>query len=153
MEDSRATVLNAALAAVLDWIKSNRLVVIAGAGALTTSFGLIVNASNAVPLILKGLNRPDCITYATIYRKPESYFKNEGNVWREYFPSDGGAYRFEFKEVRRTRDNIDLLNLTQREEERDWASLIVRLPVCGGTAKMILGIPERTIDLAEVWRG
>jgi hypothetical protein len=45
-----------------------------------------------------------------------------------------------------------LLNLTRREDERDWATLMVRLPVCGGTAKMILGIPERTINLAEVWR-
>jgi hypothetical protein len=150
MEDSRATVLNTGLAAVLDWIRSNRLVVLTG--ALTTIFGLIGSAGNVAPLMLKGLNLPDCLTYAGTYRKPESYFKNDGSVWREYFPSDGGAFRFEFKEVRRTRDNIDLLNLTQREEERDWASMMVRLPVCGGTAQLILGIPERTINLAEVWR-
>jgi hypothetical protein len=149
MEDSRATVLNTGLSAVLDWIKSNRLVF---AGALTTIFGLIASAGNVYPLVLEGLNLPDCLTYATIYRKPESYFKHEGGVWHEYFPSEGSAYQFEFREVRRTRENIDLLNLTPRPEERDWASMIVRLPVCGGTAKLILGEPERTVDLAEVWR-
>jgi hypothetical protein len=60
---------------------------------------------------------------------------------------------FEFKEVRRTPDIIDLLNLTPRPTERDWQTMIVRLPVCGGSAKIILGIPERESKLAEVWRG
>jgi hypothetical protein len=149
MEDSRATVLNTGLSAVLDWIKSNRLVFV---GALTTIFGLIASVGTVYPLVLEGLNLPVCLTYANTYRKPESYFKHEGKVWHEYFPPDGSPFRYEFSEVRRTRDTIDLLNLTPRPEERNWASMIVRLPVCGGTAKLILGVPEHTIDLAEVWR-
>jgi hypothetical protein len=149
MEDSRATVLNTGLSAVLDWIKSNRLVFV---GALSTIFGLIASVGTVYPLVLEGLNLPVCLTYANTYRKPESYFKHEGKVWHEYFPPDGSPFRYEFSEVRRTRDTIDLLNLTPRPEERNWASMIVRLPVCGGTAKLILGVPEHTIDLAEVWR-
>jgi hypothetical protein len=149
MEDSRATVLNTGLSAVLDWIKSNRLVFV---GALSTIFGLIASVGTVYPLVLEGLNLPVCLTYANTYRKPESYFRHEGKVWHEYFPPDGSPFRYEFSEVRRTRDTIDLLNLTPRPEERNWASMIVRLPVCGGTAKLILGVPEHTIDLAEVWR-
>jgi hypothetical protein len=150
MADTRATDLNAGSATVLDWIKSNRLVVLAG--ALTTIFGLIVSAANVAPLILKGLNVPDCLTYATSYHKPGSYFKNDGDFWHEY-PPDGGAYQFEFREVQRTREFIDLLNLTERPDERDWKTLVVRLPACGGTAKLLLGEqPQRTIVLAEVWR-
>ncbi|SHJ36172.1 hypothetical protein SAMN05444159_0421 [Bradyrhizobium lablabi] len=149
MEDSRATVLNTGLSAVLDWIRSNRLVFV---GALTTIFGLIASVGTVYPLVLEGLNLPVCLTYANTYRKPESYFKHEGKVWHEYFPPDGSPFRYEFSEVRRTRDTIDLLNQTPRPEERNWASMIVRLPVCGGTAKLILGVPEHTIDLAEVWR-
>ena len=47
---------------------------------------------------------------------------------------------------------IELLNLTPRPEEREWATLIVRLPVCGGTAKLTLGITQHWVDLYEVWR-
>jgi len=150
MADTRATDLNAGPATVLDWIKSNRLVVLAG--ALTTFFGLIVSAGNVVPVILKGLNVPDCLTYATTYHKPGSYFKDDGDVWHEY-PPDGGAYQFAFREVQRTREFIDLLNVTPRPDEQDWKTLVVRLPACGGTAKLFLGEkPQRMITLAEVWR-
>ena len=61
-------------------------------------------------------------------------------------------YRYEFRETHRTRDYIELLNLTPRPEERDWATLIVRLPVCEGTAKLTLGITQHWMDLYQVWR-
>jgi hypothetical protein len=131
------------------WIKSKRLIVLAG--ALTTVFGLVISTSNVIPLILKALDRPDCLTYASIYRDPFSDFKLEGDVWREY-PREGGAARYEFREVHRTRDNIDLLNLTPRPDTPDWKTLIVRLPVCGGTAKLTVGITEHWVDLYPVWR-
>jgi hypothetical protein len=145
MEEARATFLNT----ILDWAKSNRIFVLAG--ALTTIFGLIGSANSAVPVVLKAFNVPDCYTYANLYRGAGSYFKHEGAVWREY-PPEGGAYRFEFKEIQRTRDDISLVNLTPREGMKDWQSLMVRLPVCGGTAKLFIGMPERSFNLEEVWR-
>jgi hypothetical protein len=145
MEDARATFLNT----ILEWSKSTRIIVLAG--TLTTIFGLIGSANSAVPVVLKAFNVPDCLTYANLYRGVGSYFKHEGAVWREY-PPEGGAYRFEFKEIERTRDQISLFNLTPRLGMKDWDSLLVRLPVCGGTAKMYVGIPERMSNLEEVWR-
>ena len=44
--------------AISNWIKSNPLIV--SAGALTTVLGLVISLSNVVPVILKALNRPDC---------------------------------------------------------------------------------------------
>src|ERR1700738_2198246 len=119
MEEARATFPNA----ILNWVKSNRIIVLAG--ALTTIFGLIGSANSAVPVVLKAFNVPDCFTYANVYRGAGSYFKHEGAVWREY-PPDGGAYRFEFREVQRTRDDISLVNLTPREGMQGWQSLMGR---------------------------
>jgi hypothetical protein len=146
MEEARATYLKA----VLDWVKSNRILVIAG--TLAPILGLIGSANSAVPVVLKAFNVPDCLTYADLYRGAGSYFKREGAVWREY-PPEGGAYRFEFKEVQRTRDDISLVNQTPRPGMPDWQTLMVRLPVCGGTAKLLIGMPERSFNLEEVWRG
>jgi hypothetical protein len=149
MEESRTTFLNACLTGISGWIGSNRLIVLAT--ALTTIFGLIAGASTAFPVVLKALDVPDCFTYAAVYRGPGSYFKNEGAVWREY-PPDGGGFRYEFREVQRTRDSIKLLNLTPRPDLQDASSLLVHLPVCGGTATLSIGLPERTFNLEEVWR-
>ena len=131
------------------WIKSKRLLVIAG--GLTTLFGLIVSASNVTPVVLKALGRPDCLTYAKVYHDPFSDFKLEDDRWREY-PHEGGPARYEFREAHRTRENIDLLNLTPRPDTRDWQTLIVRLPVCGGTAQLTVGITENWVDLYPIWR-
>jgi hypothetical protein len=120
-------------------------------GVLTTIFTLIGAASNAVPVIMKTLNLPDCFTYADVYRGTQTDFKKEGEVWREYV-AETVAYRYEFREVRRTRDEIILRNLTPREPPADSASLVVHLPVCGGTAKVAEGLPEHSTDLEQVWR-
>ena len=149
MEDARATFQNEALTTVSGWIKSNRLV--AFATAFTTIFGLIAGASSAVPLVMKGLNLPACLTYANAYCTPHGCFKDEGDVWREYQPI-GGPKMFEFREFQRTRESIDLVNLTPRPQEPHWNTLMVRLPVCGGTARLTVGVPEHWIDLAEVRR-
>lgn len=141
------------LAAISNWIKSNPLIVLVGvlAGVLSTVFGLVITLSNVVPITLKALNRPNCFTYADVYHDSWSDFKREGAFWREY-PREGGTYRYQFREVHRTRDNIDLLNLTRRPEHPGWETMIVRLPVCGGTAKVTMGITENWEDLYEVWR-
>ena len=70
--------------AYLSWVKPSLLVLLVG--AVTTIFTMIGAASNAVPVILKTLNVPDCFTYADVYRGTQSDFKKEGAVWREYPP-------------------------------------------------------------------
>jgi hypothetical protein len=136
--------------AISSWIKSNPLIV--AAGALTTVFGLVISLNNVVPVILKALNRPDCFpyTYADTYHDLWSDFKREGIFWREY-PREGGEYRYQFRELHRTRENIDLLNLTPRPEHPGWETMVVRLPVCGGPAKVTIGITEQWEDMYEVW--
>jgi hypothetical protein len=145
MEQARATFLTT----YLSWVRPSLLALLVG--VLTTIFTLIGAASNAVPVILKTLNLPDCLTYADIYRGTQTDFKKEGEVWREYAP-EAVAYQYEFKEVRRTRDEIMLRNLTPRKPPADSASLVVHLPVCGGTVKLTEGLPEHSTDLEQVWR-
>ena len=145
MAHTRTTFLNSHLG----WVKPGLWALLVG--VVTTISTVIGAASNAVPVILKTLNVPDCFTYADVYPGTQSDFKKEGAVWREYAP-DAVASNYEFKEVRRTRDEILLRNLTPREGLADSASLVVHLPVCGGTAKLTEGLPERWTDLEEVWR-
>lgn len=133
----------------LSWVKPGLLALLVT--VLTTIFTLVGAASNAVPVIMKTFNLPDCFTYADIYRGTQSDFKKEGDLWREY-PPDAATYQFEFREVRRSRDEILLRNLTPREGVADSASLVVHLPVCGGTVKLTEGQPEHWTDLEEVWR-
>ena len=77
--------------AYLSWVKPSLLVLLVG--AVTTIFTMIGAASNAVPVILKTLNLPACLTYADVYRGTQSDFKKEGDLWREY-PPDTVAYRY-----------------------------------------------------------
>jgi hypothetical protein len=134
----------------LSWVRPKFLALLVAVP--TTTFALISGASTAVPIILKTLNVPDCLTYANVYRGTQSDFKKEGDVWREYAPN-ATAFDYEFRELKRTRDEIILRNLTPREGVTDSASLVVHLPVCGGTAKLTEGLPERSTDLEQVWRG
>jgi hypothetical protein len=145
MEQARATFLTT----YLNWVKPSLLAVLVG--VLTTIFSLIGAASNAVPTILKTLNLPECLTYADTYQGTQSDFRKEGDVWREYAP-DALAFQNEFTEIERSRTEILLRNRTRRETSADWATLVVYLPVCGGTARMSEGKPERWTDLEKVWK-
>jgi len=146
VEDARST----SLTAFWTWLGSNRLIVLAG--ALTTLFGLIISANNVLPVIFRVLDLPDCLSYASVYHLPWSSIKNEGGGnWREY-PWDGTVVSFEFREFQRTRDNIDLLNLTPRAEIPGWKTMLVRLPVCGGTAEWTASNPEQWVPLGELKR-
>lgn len=147
MDQTRATFFNA----YLSWLRPSFLaLLVGGVTTATTVFAMISQAGNAVPVILKTLNLPSCRT-SDIYRGTQSDFKKEGDVWREY-PPDVLIYRYEFKEIKRTRDEIILRNLTPRETA-DWATLVVHLPACDGTARLSEGLPERWTDLEQVWRG
>jgi hypothetical protein len=137
------------LTTYLSWVKPSTFALLVG--VVTTISTVIGATSSAYPVVLKTLNVPDCFTYANVYRGTQSDFRREGAVWREYAP-DATTYDYEFKEVRRTRDEILLRNLTHREGVTDGATLVVHLPVCGGTARMSEGFPEHWTDLEEVWR-
>jgi hypothetical protein len=133
----------------LSWVKPKFLALLVAVP--TTTFALISGASAAIPVILKMLNVPDCLTYANVYRGTQSDFKKEDGVWREYAPN-AATYSYEFNELKRTRDEIILRNVTPREGVADWATLVVHLPVCGGTVKLTEGLPERSTDLEQIWR-
>jgi hypothetical protein len=138
------------LDAISNWIKSNPLTV--SATALAGLLGALITANNFFDVTLKRFDIPACFTHANVYRDQFSYFKREGDVWREYRNEDG-SFMNEFKELHRDRDNIDLLNLTDRGvQEPRWKTLKIRIPVCGGTARISLGIPEHWQDLYDVYR-
>jgi hypothetical protein len=144
MDQARATYLTT----YLSWVKPSLFALLVG--VLTTLFSLVVSAGNALPVILKTFNVPECFTYADTYNGTQSDFRREGNVWREYAPN-ATAFQSEFKEILRSRTEIVLRNLTPRETA-DWATLAVHLPVCGGTARMSEGMPEKWTDLEQVWK-
>lgn len=137
---------------LLNWIKSNSIVatVIAVAGIVTPVSALVAQTDKVIPIVLKTFAIPDCYKYADTYYDKWSEFRREGKMWREY-PRAGGPYSYEFNEVHRTRDTIELINLTPRPEIPEWKTMVVSLPVCGGKARYAVGIPERWDDLFEVW--
>jgi hypothetical protein len=136
---------------VLNWIKSNSIVatVIAVAGIVTPVSALVIQTDRVIPIVLKIFAIPECYKYADTYYDKWSEFRREGQMWREY-PRAGGPYSFEFNELHRSRDAIELLNLTPRDEIPEWKTMVVSLPVCGGMARSAVGIPERWDDLFEV---
>jgi len=127
------------------------------AGALTTVFAAIgaVNsvipaASNIGATVLETLNIPACLSYADRFGGTQSSFRKEGAIWREY-PRGSETYSYEFKEIRRTREEIMLWSVTPRPNVPDAASLIVHLPVCSGMAVLTEGLPEHSTKLQETW--
>jgi len=139
------------IAGLVNWIKTNSIAatVFATAGLLMPVVGF-VQESNVVPFALHTLAIPDCYKYADTYYDKWSEFRREGKTWREY-PRAGGPFSFEFNEVHRTRDAIELVNLTPRPEIPEWTTMVVSPPVCGGKARYAVGIPGRWDDLFEVW--
>lgn len=146
MEQARATFFNT----YLNWVKPSLLALLVG--VVTTIFTLVGAASNAVPVILKTFNLPACVFYADVYPGTQSDFKKEGDVWREYAP-DAVTYNYEFREVERTPEEIILRNLTPRPGVADSATLVVHIPACGGIVRLTEGLPERSTNLEQVWRG
>jgi len=140
------------IAGVLNWIKSNSIVasVIAVASIVTPVTAMVVQTDRALPIFREIFAIPDCYKYADTYYDKWSEFRREGKMWREY-PRAGGPYSFEFNEVHRTRDAIQLVNLTPRAEIPEWKTMVVSLPVCGGKARYAVGIPEKWDDLFDVW--
>jgi hypothetical protein len=88
-----------------------------------------------------------CGTYADIYYDSNGHFKNENKKWTEYQPT----VKLLFDELNRERDYITLINRSPREDPR-WASMLVRLPVCEGTAQWTYQNPQVWVDLFPVFR-
>ncbi len=134
------------LGAVAGWLKDNPILSIAG--ALATIFGLVT----AMPATWKAstqiLGIPSCVTYAKVYSYSSGRFSDAGEKWVENIK---GTDTFYFKLAHREPDYIFLLNLTPRVGYD--SDMLVRLPVCGGTAQWTLENPEHWIDLYQVWRG
>ncbi|MGJ4938973.1 hypothetical protein ACQR1W_00245 [Bradyrhizobium sp. HKCCYLS1011] len=127
------------------------------AGVVTTVFAAIGAVNSAVPavstigaVVLKTFNIPACLSYADTFGGTQSSFRREGQIWHEY-PRNAEAFSYEFKEIRRTREEILLLNVTSRPDVPDAASLVIHLPVCGGAAFLTEGRPERSTNLEQVW--
>jgi hypothetical protein len=135
-----------ALAAIAAWLKDNPLLAIVG--ALVPVFGLVAGGPAAWAGLTQILGIPQCVTYAKVYSYSSGAFADGGDKWVE---SVKGVDTFTFKLAHRNPEFIILLNQTPRVGYR--SDMIVRLPVCGGTAQWTLENPEHWIDLYQVWRG
>jgi hypothetical protein len=133
------------LRTALGWIKNNPIWSLVGGAA--SILGLVAGVPPAWLAVSQALNIPSCVTYSNIYYDSYSHFKKESNNWTEYQVDT----KYLFRELSRSRDYIILLNLTPREDPR-WATMLVRLPVCGGTAQWTYENPENWVDLTTVFR-
>ncbi|MGJ4996713.1 hypothetical protein ACQR0Z_19975 [Bradyrhizobium sp. HKCCYLS3077] len=127
------------------------------AGVITTVFAAIGAVNSVIPAaanvgtkVLETLNLPACLRYSDRYEGTQSAFRKEGKLWREY-PRGSETFSYEFKEIRRTPQEIMLWNVTPRANVPDAASLVVHLPVCGGMAVLTEGLPEHSTNLEQVW--
>lgn len=116
---------------------------------LATVIGLIKGIPPAWGAISEWCGVPYCLTYGDVYYYATGKFSYIGNErWIE-----NGAAVFSFKESKRSRDWILLLNDTDRVKRPVGdQTMIVRLPVCGGTAQWAHQNPGGWVDLYEVWR-
>ena len=134
------------IGAIAGWLKDNPILSIAA--ALVTLLGLIKAVPPAWDAGTQILDIPSCVTYAPVYSYSSGRFSQNGEKWVENIK---GTDTFDFKMAHRDRDYIFLLNLTPRVGYD--TDMLVRLPVCGGTAQWTLENPEHWTDLYQVWRG
>jgi len=133
------------LRTAVHWIKNNPIYSLVGIAA--SILGLIAGIPPAWLAISQAFNIPVCGSYAKIYYDSNGHFKNENEKWTEYQPT----VKLLFDELNREREYITLINRSPREDPR-WASMLVRLPVCEGTAQWTYQNPEIWVDLFPVFR-
>lgn len=134
-----------ALSKVFLWLKENPLIGLAG--VVGPVLGLIVAVPNAWDAATSIAGLPACVFYSKVYYYDDGHFKDLGaGNWVEYQPHA----QLKFEEITRNRTYINLKNLTPREDPR-WASMLVRLPSCGGTAQWTYENPEAWTDLFQVF--
>lgn len=137
--------LSPAIQGLVSWVKRNPLYsIIAG---LAPVIAVVSGLPTAVDALPQYFGRPQCWTYSNIYYYYAGHFKQIDNKWTEFQPQA----RLNFDEFSRDANYIVLLNKTPREDSR-WASMLVRLPVCGGAAQWTYENPEQWVDLFDVAR-
>jgi hypothetical protein len=127
------------------WVKNNPIWSLVGGAA--SILGLVAGVPPACLAISQALNIPSCVTYSNTYYDSYGHFKKENDNWTEYQANA----KLLFAEFSRMRDYITLLNLSPRADPR-WATMLVRLPVRGGTAQWTYQNPENWVDLTTVFR-
>ena len=134
---------------IIDWARGNPI--LASLGSITGFAASIIGVVEGLPpawdATMKMAGRPACFFYADVYHYADGSFTRTDRHWHEA-KTDA---QFDFGEVRRSRDFLLLLNQTRRLDPR-WPTMLVRLPVCGGTAQWTYENPEHWTDLFEVWR-
>ena len=133
------------LGVIVRWIKSNPIY--AFIGVIGTVTGAVAAVPPAWDAVSAAAGVPKCVTYSNIYYYFAGHFKNTGQQWQEF----GQTGHFTFNEMDRNRDYITLINITPRTDPR-WASMLVRLPVCGGASQWTYENPQAWVDLYEVTR-
>ena len=127
------------------WVRRNPLF---GVAAITAPIlGVVTAIPQAWPAIAAMTGLPHCLSYSDIYYYHNGHFLNAGAQWIEY----QRTVQLTFQEMYRNPDYIVLVNKTQRTDPR-WESMLVRLPVCGGTAQWTYENPQQWIDLYDVTR-
>lgn len=125
------------------WLKANPIIGLLGVAG--TIFGVVKGAPPAWDATTQILGIPRCLTYASVYYYPSGRFEKDGLNWVEH-----GDTTFTFREIHRDRNNIVLLNTTPRAGRQ--SAMILRIPVCSGTAQWSYQNPQQWIDLYETWR-
>jgi hypothetical protein len=134
-----------AISALIEWVKRNPISSLIGSAG--TIVGFVAGVPPAWQAASQMLRIPECATYSNVYYYYDGHFRNDGREWIEYQPKE----QHTFKEMYRNRNYITLINQTPRKDPR-WQSMLVRLPVCGGSAQWTYQNPEHWNDLYNVTR-
>jgi hypothetical protein len=117
-----------------------------------TLLGVIAALPSAVSAIEEIGGWPKCLHYSASYRYATGVFQQTGkDHWTERdIENVPPTFTFEFKELYREREYITIQNLTFRPEHPQ-GTMLVRIPVCGGTIQLTYENPQRWIDLYQSW--
>jgi hypothetical protein len=135
----------AKLRMAIRWIRRNPLYGIIAVAAPV--LGAVTAIPQAWPALASIAGVPNCLSYSDIYYFHNGHFLNASVRWVEYQKN----VQITFQEMYRNRDYIVLINKTPRNDPR-WESMLVRLPVCGGTAQWTYENPQQWIDLYTISR-
>jgi hypothetical protein len=131
---------------IVEWLKKNPIYT--AIGVLGTVFGFIKGIPPAWTAISETFGIPECVTVSDRYYYYSGHFTNtRPDTWVEFQP----AAKLNFLEINRNRNYVILLNKTPRADPR-WESMLVRLPICGGTAQWTYENPQQWVDLFDVAR-
>lgn len=129
----------------IDWVRRNPAYGLIAVMAPVVA--VIAGVPKAWDAVAQIFDIPKCFTYSDTYYYYNGHFKQIDTGWIEYQPSA----KINFVEFQRDKEYIILVNRTPRVDPRS-DSMLVRLPVCGGTAQWTYENPERWVDLYQITR-